>query len=166
MKTASIATDSNAEGDLDQVAAAVLTASRVLVGVAARSLAGMAEEITVPQYRALIVLAGHGAMRPVDLADALSITSSTATRLCDRLVLKGLISRERTGPDRRAVELALTSEGRHLLDTVTVARQSEIVRILEAVPESERLGIARALALFGQAAGEVPDQQWRTGWEL
>ncbi len=136
------------------------------MGVATRSLSGMAEEITFLQYRALIVLAGRGAMRPVDLAEALSIKASTTTRLCDRMVLKGFMIRERVGSDRRTVELAMTRRGHQLIDSVTAARQAEIVRILEAVPRDRRLGIAQALALFGQAAEEVPDQRWPTGWEL
>lgn len=148
------------------MASTVLTASRVLVGVAARSLAGLADEITLPQYRALIVLAGRGPVRPVDLAGALASTSSTVTRLCDRLVDKGLISRERAGADRRAVELALTAAGRDLLDAVTAARRAEIAAILREVPASERRGIVTALRTFGEAAGEVPDHDWGSAWEL
>lgn len=152
--------------DLDRAADAVLTASRVLVSVAARSLARMSEEVTIPQYRALVVLAGRGAMRPVDLADALAITSSTATRLCDRLVRKDLISREHTGADRRTVKLTLTGYGRRMIEEVTVARRTEIARILQQVPPGRRRGIASALALFGEAAGEVPDRQWNHDFDL
>ena len=50
------------------VVEAVLGASRVLVAVAARSLADVAEEVTVQQYRALVVLASQGPQRVLSLA--------------------------------------------------------------------------------------------------
>ena len=87
----------------DQLADAVLTASRVLVAVAARSLAEHESEVSLPQYRALVVLGSRGAQRPVDLAQALAVDPSTATRMCDRLVRKHLITRRRDVVDRRVV---------------------------------------------------------------
>ena len=39
---------------------AVLTASRVLVAIAARSLADAGEEVTLTQYRSLVILASRG----------------------------------------------------------------------------------------------------------
>lgn len=151
--------------DLAQLADAVLTASRVLVGVAARSLAA-SEEISIAQYRALVVLGGRGQQRPVDLADALGVDPSTVTRLCDRLVDKRLISRRRRGADRREVRLELTARGAQLLDEVTARRRAEIERILEAVPAGERPALVRAFAAFSAAAGEVPEAQWTRSWDL
>ena len=48
------------ESEREPVVDAVLTASRVLVAVAARSLAEVAEEVTLTQYRSLVVLASRG----------------------------------------------------------------------------------------------------------
>src|SRR6516165_11218848 len=75
---------------------AVLMASRSLIAVATRSLGAAAEEITIAQYRALVVLASRGPQRMADLAGALGVTPSTAGRMCDRLVRKKLIRRQRT----------------------------------------------------------------------
>src|SRR5690242_3700411 len=41
----------------DQLVEALLSASRVMVGLAARSLADLDSDVTLPQYRALVVLA-------------------------------------------------------------------------------------------------------------
>ncbi|MGZ6975501.1 MAG: MarR family transcriptional regulator, partial [Acidimicrobiia bacterium] len=63
---------------LPNVTDAVLLASRALVGVAARSLAEVEDEVTLPQFRALVVLAT--ADRNLgDLAEALDVHPSTAT---------------------------------------------------------------------------------------
>ena len=77
---------------MDHLADVVLTASRVLVAVAARSLSEE-EAISLPQYRALVVLGSRGPQRPVDLAHALNVDPSTTTRMCDRLEGKNLITR-------------------------------------------------------------------------
>ena len=77
--------------DTDEVVDAVLGASRALVAVAARSLATVADDVTLAQYRVLIELASRGPQRLADLATALSVDRSTATRMCDRLVRKRLV---------------------------------------------------------------------------
>ncbi|HUI04284.1 MAG TPA: MarR family transcriptional regulator [Acidimicrobiales bacterium] len=145
---------------------AVLSASRVLVAVAARSLAEHEDEVSISQYRALVLLASRGPQRPVDLAEALAIDPSTATRLCDRLVHKRLISRRRQGADRREVRLDLTARGQQLVESVTARRRLEIERVLKTIPASERPGLARAFALFAAHAGEIPEAQWPRSWEL
>jgi hypothetical protein len=78
--------------DADLVGA-FLTASRVLVAMAARSLTVATEEITVPQHRALVLLAVRGPQRTIDLADLLGVNSSTATRHCDWLQRRACASR-------------------------------------------------------------------------
>lgn len=48
-------------GTQDSMVDAVLSASRVLVAIAARSLADAGEEVTLTQYRSLVVLASRAA---------------------------------------------------------------------------------------------------------
>src|ERR1700691_2441211 len=79
-----------AEPTRDELVDAVLGSSRALVAVAARSLANLAEDVTLPQYRFLIELASRGPQRLADLATAVGVDRSTATRMCDRLVRKRL----------------------------------------------------------------------------
>jgi len=153
--------------DLDAVTDAVLTASRALVAVAARSLARHEGDVSIGQFRALVVLAGPEPLRPMDLANALAVDPSTVTRLCDRLERKGLISRRREQADRRQVELSLTAVGHELVDRVTRQRRAEIRRIVEGVPARDRGSLVRAFTAFNASAGErlVEDQPSRA-WEL
>jgi DNA-binding MarR family transcriptional regulator len=46
------------------------------------------------------------------LAEALGVHQSTATRVCDRLVGKGLVERSSGHPSRREVQIDLTPQGR------------------------------------------------------
>jgi DNA-binding MarR family transcriptional regulator len=153
-------------GENEVVVDAVLTASRALVAIAARSLAGVAEEVTLTQYRSLVVLAARGPQSVMALADALAVTSPTASRLSERMVRKGLVARREDPRDRRAVILEATGEGRQLVDVVTDRRREEIARLLAAVPVDKQRSLVDALGLLAEAAGEVPEQEWSTGWDL
>lgn len=152
--------------DAEDITDAVLYASRVLVAVAARSLAGVADEVTLPQYRALVVLAAKGPQSLRALASTLDVHASTATRMCDRLVRKRLIRRKQSREDRREVVLDLTASGRRLVAEVTTRRRTEIARIVARVPRDQRQPLVTALTAFGHAAGEVPEQAWSLGWEV
>lgn len=53
-----------------------------------------------------------------ELAAARNISRPAISQAVDILVNKGLLTRVQSTQDRRYVELALTDEGHHLLDTV------------------------------------------------
>ena len=150
----------------DLIVDAVLSASRVLVAVAARSLGDVAEEVTLTQYRTLVVLASRGPQSLADLAEAVDVTPPTATRMCDRLIKKGLIIRRHDRGDRRLVRLTLAKEGHELVDAVTKRRRVEISRLLEAIPSEQQAALVDSLQRLTAAAGEVPEQDWSTGWDL
>jgi DNA-binding MarR family transcriptional regulator len=156
----------NSRVDKDDVVDAVLSASRALVAVAARSLAGAEGEVSLSQYRALVVLASRGPQRASELAEELGVHGSTAGRMTDRLVRKGLVERERSMADRRTVVLRLTDSGRALVDDVTRRRRTEITNLVRRVPVVDRPQLVSALQALGRAAGEVPEQDWSTGWRL
>ncbi len=162
-RTPASATPVDGSGPQD-VVEAVVRASRSLVGVAARSLAGLEEEITLAQYRMLVLLGSRGAQRVADLAHALDVNPSTATRMCDRLVTKRLVRRYRTTQDRRSVRVAATPAGRELVDRVTERRRQEIRRIVASMSPETRQPLIDALRAFADAAGDVPDQSWSAGW--
>ena len=143
---------------------AILRASRVLVAVAARSLSAVDHDVTLPQFRALVVLAQRGPQRPSNLADALGVHPSTITRLCDRLVAKRLVKRAESPGNRREVTITLTPKGKRLVDSVTAKRRVEIAEIVTRVPQRERATMVRALNALGEAAGEPADANWFTGW--
>src|ERR1700759_3987135 len=114
----------------DELVDRVRPSSRALVAVAARSLAAAGDEVTLPQYRALVVLAAQGPQGTAELAAALAVNPSTATRMCDRLVRKGLVRRHRQSGDRRTVRIALTAPGRDLVTEVSQRRRAELARLL------------------------------------
>jgi len=150
----------------DSMVDAVLTASRVLVAIAARSLAEASEQVTLTQYRSLVVLASRGPHSVAALAEAMAVTSPTASRLCERLVRKGLVRRRTDRNDRRQVRLALTEAGRRLVDRVTENRRQEIGALLSSIPVQVQHEVVVALRKLSASSGEVPEQDWSSGWDL
>lgn len=82
--------------DIDALTDAVLTASRLLVAVSARSLAAVEDTITLPQFRMLVILDSRGPMKLSSLAGPLDVNPSTATRMVDRLLATEMIARQPT----------------------------------------------------------------------
>jgi len=155
-----------AEPARDELVDAVLGSSRALVAVAARSLANLAEDVTLAQYRFLIELASRGPQRLADLATAVGVDRSTATRMCDRLVRKRLVTRRRSQEDRRTVRVSLTAAGAELVAEVSRRRRVEIATIVGRMPAADRHSVVLALRAFADAAGEMPEQDWTLGWDL
>ncbi|MFF9408104.1 MarR family winged helix-turn-helix transcriptional regulator [Streptomyces anandii] len=142
--------------DVDAVTRAVLTASRLLVAVSARSLAEVEERVTLPQFRMLVVLASRGATKLVDLAELLQVAPSTAMRMVDRLIAAGLADRQPNPANRRETMLRLTDEGRRTVETATVRRRAEIAAIVQRLRPTQRLALIEALDAFNEAGGEPP----------
>ena len=115
--------DTGLDDDVAELASAVLTASRVLVGVSAMSLAAAEERMTLAQFRVLGMLANHGEIKLVTLADRLAVNPSAATRMVDRLVDGGYVSRQVNPDGRQEVLLRLTKAGRRIVDEGTTRRR-------------------------------------------
>lgn len=147
----------------EELVDAVMTASRALLGVVVRSLGAVDEDVTLPQYRALVVMGQRGTVRPAELAVALAVTPPTCTRMCGRLEVKGLVVRERPADDRRAVAVSLTPAGRALVEDVSRRRRAELRALLAGVPTSRRTAVVEGLRSLAEAAGEVPEPDWAVG---
>jgi DNA-binding MarR family transcriptional regulator len=144
----------------DQVLDDLLRASRIFVAIAANSLANdESQQLSMQQYRALALVASQESQRPADLARSLGVTPSTTTALCDRLVQKGLISRE-NGTDRRSLSLAVSPGGREQLENIAARRGDLLQRILDCLPDPARAQLAEALVAFIDAAGEAQIDEW------
>lgn len=157
----------NDAADAQELVTAVLTASRVLVSVSARSLAGVEDTVTVTQFRTLVVLDARGELNLSGLAALLDVTPSTALRMIDRLLVADLVTRRDNPANRREVLLGLTKEGQRIVAKVTSKRRAEIAKIVTAMPNARRSELVAALRAFADAAGEPEPQPELTdnlGW--
>ncbi|MFB8778502.1 MarR family winged helix-turn-helix transcriptional regulator [Streptomyces albogriseolus] len=140
--------------DVDLVTRSVLTASRLLVAVSARSLAAVEERVTLAQFRMLVVLSTRGATKLVTLADLLQVAPSTAMRMIDRLIAAGLADRRPNPANRRETLLELTEEGHRTVADVTARRRAAIAEIVQRLSPTQRSALVEALAAFNAAGGE------------
>jgi len=74
-------------------------------------------------------------MKVTELAAALSIHQSTCSNILDKLQQKGLIRRDRSGPDQRVVHLHLTEKGTKLLAQAPRPAQGAIADVLQRLPD-------------------------------
>jgi len=147
--------------DLDEDVEETLTASRALVGIIARSLADVLDDVTLPQYRVLVVLCAEGPLRSGVLAERLGIHQSTLTRTADRLVAQGLIRRDPSQESRREIMVDLTDAGRDIVVRVLRQRSQHLREILEGVSAADRKKIREGFRAFA-AAGEPQAQHLLT----
>jgi DNA-binding MarR family transcriptional regulator len=145
-----------ADESLDAITDALLTASRLLVAISARSISQVDDTITIPQFRTLVILSNRGPINLATLANLLGVQPSATGRMVDRLVSAGLIDRLPHPTSRRELLAALTKRGREVVRRVTDYRRTEIAGIVEKMPPAERHGLVRALTAFAAAGGE-PD---------
>src|SRR5487761_1731190 len=104
-------------------------ATRILAGVALRSLDALDSAVTLPQFRLLAVLADLGPVPSGRAARTLGLDRSTVTRLADKMVAAGHVTRGSDTRHRGVVTLELTASGRDLVATANAWRQRELARI-------------------------------------
>ena len=118
----------------------------------ARKLEG--EDVTVAEWAILRALYGEAAVAPSRLADQMGLSRGAISKLADRLIAKGLVTREDSKEDGRAHTLSLSPAGRQLVpvlsaladqndaeffDHLTADERSTVERVLKAVVERRRL---------------------------
>jgi DNA-binding MarR family transcriptional regulator len=129
-------------------------ATRLLAGIALRSLEILDGAVSLPQYRVLAVLADLGEVRSARVADALGLEASTVTRLADRLAAAGYLARGADPANRSAVTLRLTRSGRGIVSRVVRWRRGELERILGCLRPADRVALTRSLGLLVEIGAE------------
>ena len=135
--------------------------------MAARSLSVVEDKITLPQYRALVLLGSRGDQNVGALARRCLRSIHRQRRDC------AIDSRVRasshappSAESRREITLKLAPAGARLLRAVTARRRTEIHEILARLSRDERRRLRAAFEVFGAAAGELPDDAWKLGWTM
>lgn len=131
---------------------AVLHACRSLVAIAAWSVDVVADEVDLMQLRVLVLIATRGAASLKAVVETTGAHPSRASRTCDRLVSKGLVSRTSDPADRRSLRLTLTPAGERIVRRVRRARRAAIAPALSAMSPHARADLLRALEDFAAAS--------------
>lgn len=125
-----------------------MAASRTMTAIVARSLNGVAEQITVPQLRVLVLLSARGPMNLSAVARHLDVNPSNASRTCDQLVASGRVSREPDAQDRRLTVLRLTPDGTRFVEGILTARRRLFEEVVSQMSADDQAFLARGLEAF------------------
>jgi DNA-binding MarR family transcriptional regulator len=114
-----------------------------------------AGELTLSQWRAIVVIGRNGRVRVGDISAAVGMSLPSTSRLVRRLERRGLVATERDEADRRATLVRLTATGRRLRTRVMDRRRALMDAALTAhvrrLPRNLSTGlaaIARALEAY------------------
>jgi DNA-binding MarR family transcriptional regulator len=126
------------------------------VGITARAIDQTAEaaELTLVQWRVLVIASQVQGLRIGELAAHLGISIPSASRLVRRIEAQGLVTARRADDDRRATNVAVTSAGREMVAAVVGRRRQLIGRALSGDPEHLP---ADAAHLVGQIADRLAE---------
>ena len=107
--------------------------------------------LSVAQCYTLDAIGTQGKLMLNELAQALYIAPSTASRTVDELVRKGLVERREDPADRRAVRLTLTATGQALYEALRQHLTQRHMAILQHIELGSRRSVLTALRQLTQA---------------
>lgn len=105
--------------------------------------------LSVPQVVCLRAIdetaVGAEGVTVAEVSERVQLSPATVSRIVDRLVVAGLITRERSAADRRKVSIALTEAGHAQLRDLPTPLQETFLRRLGELPLDERTRLRDAL---------------------
>jgi DNA-binding MarR family transcriptional regulator len=113
--------------------------------------------LTAPQYTALTVLERHPDLSSAQLARNSFVTAQSMADMITTLESRGLIERHRDRADRRRLGVALTADGRELLDRYRDQVTALEAQMLAGLTKAEISSLRRNLhACHANLAGHPP----------
>jgi DNA-binding MarR family transcriptional regulator len=109
-------------------------------------------DITMPQLKIMVILFVRGAIRMSDLAAGLGITLATATGLIDRLVERGLVTRDSLPDDRRVVLCRLSESGQQTISKIWNSAKNRSRELLETMDTEKLLMFTDILSTMLESA--------------
>lgn len=106
---------------------------------------------------------GQDEVSVVDIANALQVTPSTASRLVERAVTAGMATRAASGVDPRRAALSLTSDGRALQADGIAFRTQRLEALLHDWPDRDRTTFTELLERFADRVRTDSDHTHRQG---
>jgi DNA-binding MarR family transcriptional regulator len=111
---------------------------------------------TQRQFAVLAAVAANEGLTQTALVRATGIDRSTLAELVARMIVKGLLARERSAADARANTVRLTEAGRAALEAAAPKVAEADARILGLLPEKDRDRFLSVLAAMSEAAEHEP----------
>ncbi|MEN6372348.1 MAG: MarR family transcriptional regulator [Armatimonadota bacterium] len=117
----------------------------------------VSEDITTSLIQCLQHIYLHGPSSIRKIATGLSITFPAASQLVERLVRKGLVTRDKGKTDRRVASVNLTDDGRSIVTKARAARSRWLRDIFDKMPDDRRETLVDNLEEFVLLALETSE---------
>ena len=117
-------------------------------------------DLTAGQLRALLLFYTKGPVRMSDIAATLGVSTATATGVMDRMVERGIVTRESDPGDRRIVLCRMSPEGERLVSGLWLAWMGRGEQMLRALDREKLLAVKTMLSALLEA-GENTRDQWQ-----
>ncbi|TYB80689.1 MarR family winged helix-turn-helix transcriptional regulator [Maritimibacter fusiformis] len=101
--------------------------------------------LTPVQFRVLQIVAETGSTTPTTIANRMGVSLATITSLVDKLVSKGMVTRERSETDRRQTNVVLSPLGRDTIDNAPDPLQQRYVREFGKLEDWEQAQLISSL---------------------
>ena len=96
-------------------------------------------DLSVPQFHAIMMVRTLGQAYMTDLSDRLGVSPPSASAMVDRLVEKGILTREHSDEDRRKVVVSISPEAMKTIEVVEETILRSFVELVEKIgPETAR----------------------------
>jgi len=111
-------------------------------------------ELTREQLRIMFLLSFTGRSSPGEVAGSFGVPRANVTSTIDRLVERGLISRQENPDDRRSHILSLTEEGKSRVERLREIGAAKIKGVLERMPDNALASLQKGLEALIRALEE------------
>ena len=112
--------------------------------------------LTLSQYGVLDLLFYMGPLRLGQIAEKVLKSEGNITTVVDNLERAGLVIRERSEKDRRAVTVSLTEEGRRLIAEVVPVHIAAIVDAMSILSPMEQEALGQLCRQVGKQERQAP----------
>src|SRR5947209_7798484 len=94
-------------------------------------------EVSLPQLHILMMLQEQGRMMVSELANALCISTPSASSIVDRMEEHGLVQRTRDVADRRVVHVEISDHGRSVVEEMGGVRRDQLQALFRTMTDVE-----------------------------
>jgi MarR family 2-MHQ and catechol resistance regulon transcriptional repressor len=116
-------------------------------------------DLTTTEFGILEALHHKGPLLLGEIQRKVLVTSGGITYLVDRLVAKGLVTREPSPSDRRARYAVLTPAGKQLIERIFPPHAERLTRTMAALTAKEQAQATLLLRKLGLATAALKDEE-------
>lgn len=116
-------------------------------------------DVTWAQRKILLLIESGGPQKMSEIARQISVTMSGATAVVDKMVKQGLVTREYDPSDRRVVLIALSDEGREVMQNCVDMQERCFEAVMDRLAPEKRDELLSSFKRIHQLLKEIEIQE-------